>query len=214
MSLVSPVFEQHYKEYLRQVGGMDFKALAPLTGGRVVAGPEGQEIEIQYFNRPCRISASGIVDGDGRKAEYDTCAILCRYLIMARDRSAEGPGPREKKDWTGFRDLKDSGPLTVYFRDNVEMVISQALAGRLPLGPEAFRSLNAAVPGISLNYDLALEINALPKMPMLVLANGAEEGFPATCSVLFRPDVERILDAECIAMVGYRLARLIRSQLI
>ena len=46
---------------------------------------------------------------------------------------------------------------------------------------------------------------------MEVFADDAEEGFPATCSVLFRPDVEAYLDAECIAMAGYRLAELIRN---
>jgi hypothetical protein len=214
MSLVSPVFEQHYEDYLRQVARMDFKALAPLTGGRVVDSSQGGGIEIPYFNLPYIISGAGIEDKAGQKPGYDTCIILCRYLIMAGDRVADAGGTKEaaaKDGWAGFRDLKDSGPLTVYFRDNVESVISDCLSGKYPLGPENFRALAPTRPEMELNYDLALEFSGLPMMPMLVLANDADEGFPATCSVLFRPDVERNLDAECIAMAGYRLAELIRN---
>ena len=46
---------------------------------------------------------------------------------------------------------------------------------------------------------------------MLLLFNDAEDGFPATCSVLSRSDVAAHLDAECTAMMGYRLAAMIRS---
>ncbi len=213
MSFASPVFEQHYKAYLRQMADMDFEILAPLTGGRAFTGDRGREMKLFYFNQPYRISAQGITDESGQIPAYDTCTILCRYLIMARNRGQSNAmvGASTKDTWANFRDLKDSGPLTVYFKDNVETAISDTLAGRFPLMPEQFGPLSPVLPNMALNYDVSLIFKALPMVPILVLANGAEDGFPAACSVLFRPDVEKYLDAECIAMVGHHFSDLIRG---
>ncbi len=207
--MVSPVFEQHYKDYLRRLATLDFNSLAAEVGGRLTGGAGGRELEIFYFNRPYWISAAGIKDGSGQKPGYDTCIIISRYLVMAGDRV--GTAGAGQDNWAGFRDLKDSGPLTVYFRDNVETAIAGSLAGRISDVKQCLDSLNPSRPDMDLHYDLAVRINALPLLPLLVLANDAEDGFPATCSVLFESGVERFLDAECIAMTGYRLARIIRE---
>lgn len=212
--MASPVFEQHYKDYLKRLAGLDFTTLAPDVGGRLTTGPGGRGLEIFYFNRPYRISAAGIRDGAGQKPGYDTCIILSRYLVMAGDRGKKDVTAGAGQDnWAGFRDLKDSGPLTVYFRDNVETAIAGLLAGRMSDLKQGLDALNPSRPGMDLQYDLAVKINALPLLPMLVLANDAEDGFPATCSVLFESGVETVLDAECIAMIGHRLAKIIRKLL-
>jgi len=125
--------------------------------------------------------------------------------------SRAGKAEAGEGDWAGFRDLKDSGPLTVYFKDNVETIISDSLTDKLPISAEALEPLNPSPPDMDLQYDLALKIDALPKVPMLVLVNDAEDGFPSSCSVLFQSDVEKVLDAECIAMAGYRLAEIIKK---
>jgi hypothetical protein len=212
MSLVSPVFEQHYKDYLEQLAELDFESLGPAVGGGTKQTSDGRIIEISYFNDPHTISPNGIRNSSGQKPGYDTCIILCRYLIMAQD-WVGGTQPVENRagEWTGFRDLKDSGPLTVYFKGNVEQAISQCIAGKISLLPRALERVNGSVPGLDLQYDLVLEVNALPKVPLLLLFNDGEEGFPPSCSVLFQPNVETFLDAECIAMAGYRLAAILRE---
>ncbi len=211
MSLVSAVFDQHYKAYLQQLANLDFQALGPAVGGRATTGSQGRGLEISYFNRPYRVSPAGIADGAGAKPGYDTCIILCRYLLMAGARAGKtepaGDGPDH---WAGFRDLKDSGPLTVYFKNNVETATANVLAGKLPAPPEAFEALNPSPPDMDLQYDLALKVHALPRVPMLVLVNDEDDGFPPSCSVLFQSKVETWLDAECIAMAGFRLAEIIR----
>ncbi len=212
MSLVSPVFEQHYKEYIDQLGGLDFKALGPEVGGRVTTtDSRGPGLEISYFNRPYRVSSAGITDGEGRITGYDTCIILCRYLLMAGDWAGKTLVADDRAHWAGFRDLKDSGPLTVYFKNNVEVAIAKILAGRLPVPPQSLDSLNPSPPDMELQYDLALKVHALPRVPMLVLINDEDDGFPSSCSVLFQSKGETYLDAECIAMAGFRLADLIRK---
>jgi hypothetical protein len=50
-----------------------------------------------------------------------------------------------------------------------------------------------------------MQFNALPKIPVLLLFNDADEEFPAQCAVLFERRAENFLDMECLAMVGMLL---------
>ena len=212
MPQASPVFEQHYEDYLKQLAKLDLSVIGPALGGQLEKGQDELCVRIPYFNITYTISSKGIAGPGGRKAGYDSCTVLCRYLIMAGDvESGTGVNFSGGDDWVGFRDLKDSGPLTVYFRDNVELALSKTLSGRIADAPAISAQLNGAPPDMDVNYDLALEIKALPQIPMLLLFNDAEEGFPASCSVLFRSSVETYLDAECIAMIGYRLAAVMQK---
>lgn len=208
MSLVSPVFEQHYKDYLLQLASLDIETIGTALGGEVLNDPQGTVVSLPYFNKDYRVSSQGITDSFGEKAGYDICIVLCRYLIMGRE-PRDNRVPDKASEWVGFRDLKESGPLTVYFKDNVEQVILNALTGRLAEFKAGMGQLKCREPDLDVQYDLAVVVDGLPRIPMLILFNDAEEGFPASCSVLFDRQVETYLDAECIAMVGYRLAVLI-----
>ena len=47
---------------------------------------------------------------------------------------------------------------------------------------------------------------ALPRVPLLLLFNDADEEFPAEARILFRANAERILDMECLAILGWLLS--------
>ena len=212
MSLVSPVFEQHYRDYLQQLASLDIKTIGPALGGRILNESQEPMVSLPYFNKTYRVSSQGILDPSGQKPGYDTCILLCRYLLMGAGLIGKENGNKPKAlEWVGFRDLKDSGPLTVYFSNNVEQAILNALTGRLAEFKAEMEQLKGRVPDLDVQYDLAVQLDGLPRIPMLLLFNDAEDGFPASCSVLFKKDVETFLDAECIAMVGYRLAVLIAN---
>ena len=138
---------------------------------------------------------------------YDICIILCRYLLMCPEIL---PCDRH---WVAFRDLKDSGPLTVYFKDNVEQAIATGFAGEIEALKHGIAALKGCPPDLDVSYDLAMQVAGLPKIPMVLLFNDVDESFPSVCSVLFERQVETYLDAECIAMLGYRLASLLKHSL-
>ncbi|HCY84021.1 MAG TPA: hypothetical protein DHV36_02680 [Desulfobacteraceae bacterium] len=211
----SPVFDRHYEDYLKQLAAMDLSAVGSELGGEVTDTPEGVRVTFRYLGRTYHVSSQAILRPDGSRAGYDACIVLCRYLIMGRDRgkTASGRNTKDNTEWVGFRDLKESGPLTVYFKDNVESALTCVLTGKTDAAKAICATLEGRVPAIDLNYDLVMEIPCLPQIPMLLLFNDAEDGFPASCSVLFRGDVETYLDAECIAMTGYRLAAKIKKVL-
>jgi hypothetical protein len=110
------------------------------------------------------------------------------------------------RQWVNFRDLKDSGPLTVYFRDNAEKVIVDRFSGNTEILKSCMTSLNGYVPDLDVTYDLVMAVDALPKIPLVLLFNDADDTFPAECSILFEQTVESYLDAECIAMLGAQLS--------
>ncbi len=207
---VSEVFDQHYNAYLAQLANLDLAAIGTVAGGQIHADGRGNvRVAIPYFNSRYFVSPDGVENESGGRPGYDTCTILCRYLIMAAT-WIQSPLPPGIPEWVNFRDLKDSGPLTVYFRDNAEAAIPNALGGKEEGLSAILAPFKGQIPDMNLQYDLALEITALPLVPMLLLYNAAEPGFPASCSILFRKNVETFLDAECIAMAGYRLGTLVK----
>jgi hypothetical protein len=48
-------------------------------------------------------------------------------------------------------------------------------------------------------------------VPLLLLFNDADEGFPAACSVLFERRAGGYLDMECLAMSGMLLAERLKK---
>jgi dienelactone hydrolase len=51
-----------------------------------------------------------------------------------------------------------------------------------------------------------MRFDALPKIPILLLFNDADDEFPAQCLLLFERRAEKYLDMECLAILGWLLA--------
>jgi hypothetical protein len=192
MTTKQTVFEKTYEDYLAQIGGIDLNCVKQNLGVEV----EGNEIIIPLFGKPFNVSEKGIADPSGKKPTLDICVILCKYLLLCPDVL-----PRDK-EWVSFRGLKDSGPLTKYFANDVERAISTYFAGKPGKMEEACKALGGYIPAIEVTYDLSMQFDALPKVPVILLYNDADDEFPAKCSVLFERRAESYLDAECIAMLG------------
>ena len=192
MTTKNPVFEKTYKDYIAQVAGINFESIAQKLGVHA----EGNDVTIPLFGKPHKVSETGITDPSGNQPSLGICVICCKYLLMCPDIY-----PIEK-EWVSFRGLKDSGPLTVYFANDVERAISGYFAGRLNDMKEACKRLGGYSPGMEVNYDLSMQFDALPEVPVILFFNDADEEFPAKSSVLFEKRSEDYLDPECLAMVG------------
>jgi hypothetical protein len=188
------IFEKTYADYVAQLRDMVFETLQDKLGVSLV----GQELVIPLFGKLFKVSKEGLSDPSGERPAFDVCIILLKYILLCPDTE-----PVEKQ-WASFRDMKDSGPLTVYFSNEVEHAIVNHFEGRLVALKNAGQKLNGYSPDMPLSYDLALQFDILPKIPVLLLFNDGEEVFPAACSVLFEHRAESYLDAECLSMVGRR----------
>jgi hypothetical protein len=191
----SSVFEETYTNYLSQIGRLNFKKIADRLGAEMVA----EELIIPFFGKPIRISAAGISEPSGGRPNFSVCVVLFKYLLLCPEHD-----PAEN-DWVSFKDFKDSAPFAGAFFNYTEVPLAKYFSGRLKDLDAACRRIQGHPPAASFSYDLCMQFTALPKIPVLMLFNDADEEFPAQCMVLFERRAENYLDMECLAMVGMLL---------
>lgn len=193
----APVFDQTYDNYLNQIGRIDLAALQDRLGFSLDSG----RAVISLLGRAFWVCAEGIWDARGRKPNLAVCVILARYLLMC-PRQLPTPG-----DLSTFKDFKEAAPLIGYFADTVEGALARRFAGRLAALETACRKLGGEPHGADWAYQLKFRLQGLPRVPLYLLFNDAEEGFPAQCILLFEDAVQHYLDMESVAMLGSVLVR-------
>ena len=195
MQTEETVFEKTYQKYLEQLREVSFESIAPKLGAKI----EGNRIKIPLFINEYALSVEGIADPSGKKPAHDICVILCKYILLCPHT------PPKEHEWVSFRNFKDSGPLISYFTNDVERAIGTYFSGRLNDLKKASDILGGYPADLEVKYDLAVQFDALPEIPVIMLYNDVDEEFSAKCSVLFESRAEKYLDAECIAMIGWQL---------
>jgi hypothetical protein len=190
------VFEETYTRYLEQLKTVDLASVPEKLGAAV----DGETIRIPLFGIPYAVSRSGITDPSGKRPSLDVCVVLCKYLLL------RPPFPPKGKDWAAYRDMKDTGPLTVFWAHDVERAILKHFAGNPERLAQAGRAMGGYPPQMVMNHDVAMQFDGLPKVPVLMLFNDGDDEFPARCSVLFERRAEKYLDPESLAMLGSLLA--------
>ena len=186
------IFEQHTRFYLDQLARKDVAPLADRLGVSV----ENRTITVPVFGQSYRVSSGSIDRPDGRPVDYTTTVIICRYLLQCPDFDPAGD------QWQTFKDFPDAAPLVDYFFTNVEKAITDRFTGRLQQLRNATERLGGRPPSMDLSYDHLSIITALPRVPLLLLFNDADEDFPAQSTVLFENRVRHYLDMECVGMLG------------
>jgi hypothetical protein len=188
----SPVFEQTYEDYLNRIAGLDFNFISDTLGVKV----DGDDVIVPLFGKPYRVSAQGITDSSGQQPHLAICVILCKYLLMCPMIQPLGG------NWMAYKDFKDAAPLIQAFSNTVTRPLAETFAGRVAELEAAGKKIGGYTPGEEFPYDLCLQFDALPKVPLLLLFNDQDDEFPAQCGVLFEKRTEKFLDMECLAMVG------------
>lgn len=197
----SAAFEETYRGYLVRIGAVDLRAAC----NRLGAEAEADGLVVPLFGEPHRVGPAGVFDPDGRRPHLSVCVILCRYVLLCPPSAPSGG------EWTSFKDFRDAAPLVGSFAGTVEGAIARSFAGRTNALRRAAAGLGGQAPPGSFSHDVAITIPALPKVPLLLLFNDADDEFPAACSVLFERRAAGYLDMECLAMLGMQLARRLAS---
>ena len=186
------VFEETYKKYLVQISETDLKSIETRLGIQV----EKNNATIPFFNQPYTVSAKGIVDPNGNQPRLETSVVLCNYLLRCPEKEPLND------DWVSYRDFKDSGPLTVFFANAVEKPVADHFSGRVGALEKSCHTLGGFPPDMALSYELSMQFSLLPRIPVFLLFNDADDEFPAHCSILFERRAEKYLDAESLAILG------------
>lgn len=202
MSAENSVYEQTYQKYLSDLAGIDIPQACQTLG---LEYEDGKAV-INFVGRTYTVSPQGVKNAKGLQPELGICVGLIRYLLMCP------PFPPKDGGWTTFRDIKGAGPLTVYWANDVEQALSDVFAGRPQDLKTASEKLNAAPPDQDYSYDVQFQVQALSRMPMLVLFNDGDDDFPPKSTVLFRESAGTYLDPECLAILGVAVVQsLIRA---
>jgi hypothetical protein len=105
--------------------------------------------------------------------------VLCKYILLY-------PGHEPTQgDWTAFKDFKDAAPLVTLFSNTKEQVIARDFSGEGDKLESACNTLGGRPVKTELSYDIMMKLHPLPKVPVLLLFNDADDEFPADCKVLF-----------------------------
>jgi hypothetical protein len=110
-----------------------------------------------------------------------------------------------------YKDFKDAAPYVGGFGNTAEKPIAEFFEGRaaelekrsLKLGGKPFQSEVAC--------QLAFQFLALPRIPIVLMFNDADEDFSSQCILLFQKNAKTFLDMECLAMIGSSLSRLLQK---
>jgi hypothetical protein len=186
------IFEKHYGFYLRQIKDISLEEIADNLGVEFI----DSEMKLLLFGNDFKISPEGIYNQFGNRPSYAICVLLFKYLLT------NPKSPYFESPWTSYKDFKDAGPLVVFFSNDVEKAIAAHFSGKTQNLKKACESLGGKDADMDIYYDVFIQLTALPKIPVLLLFNDADDEFPARCSVLFQKSIENYLDMESVAIVG------------
>lgn len=195
------VYDQTYRYYLEQLKSQSLVEKVHALGITI----ENDTVVVPYFGHSIRLTPDGLVDENGQRPDFSDCVVICRYLIMA-----PVVEPRDRT-WVAFRDFPDAGPLTVFWRDTVEVPIAQTFAGHLERLQAACDALDGRLPTIEIACDHCRSFLPLPNVPLLLVFNDRDDEFPAAASLLFEKRAADYLDAESQAILGHALTRRLLS---
>jgi hypothetical protein len=173
-----------------------------LRAERLGASARDGTLVIPFYGLPYRVSKEGVFDAFGQAADFAVSVVLCCYVLQC-PQTIPAPG-----EWLPYREFKDAGPLTVYFKTNTHNIIDAAFTGRLDALTAACRRAGGRLVDAPA-FDLAAVFDLLPRIPVYFRFNDRDDEFPARSSILFRRSAEAYLDMECLAIGGTYLARLL-----
>jgi len=192
----APVFKETYEGYLTRIAGLDLAAKCEALGFEMESG----KARLACFNRTYWVGPKGIHDAAGKTPDLSVSVILCKYLLMCSGQSPVA------QDLVTFKDFRDAAPLGHYFSNAVQGAIVNKFKGDIGALEKACVRLGGRPYGADLSYQVKYHFRGLPKVPVILLFNDAEEGFAAQCTLLFERSAESYLDMESLAMLGAALA--------
>lgn len=191
-----------YHESLNRLGEVDLESTAAVLGVAVY----GSGLLVPYYGHTYHVSPRAIEDARGRAPTGAVGELLCRYVLRSPARALKD-GQR-----VTFRELKGAGPLVASFTGNTNKLIAGAYAHRLNDLENRARQMGAQPVKDASNFDLYVRFDALPRVPIFLQFNAADDLFPAQSALMFYQSAETYLDMQSLFILGTSLAgRLIQE---
>lgn len=196
------VFDQTYQHYLSMIRRIDYLGRANLLGVEVEDG----QLIIPLYDQVYRLSGDAVESRDGSEVTPGIRVILCKYVL-----TCPAELPVISKRYMTYREFRDAGPLISYFTGNTNKIIESHFVHKLGLLEQRCARLGGVVVENE-SYDFSSTFSALPRIPLILNFNDADDLFGATCSILYHESAQHYLDMECLAMTGTLLTGKLISQ--
>lgn len=192
-----PESSEQALEHLRGViAGRDLAEVAERCGGRYLEGPP-EAVEVEFLGTPHRILRDD-VEAQGQPPTVWVKILLLIYATRAAGRPPTG-------DWIAFRELPNSVSKARSFEASAAR-IAEGFAER----PEALAPAVTRVGGHPVEHPSApraFRIDALPRVPLLLLFWPPDDEFPARATLLVDRGVLDYLDQEALVFLSEALAQ-------
>jgi len=159
-----------------------------------------------FFNRQLVFDGDDFFDTAGADLTTAVKVVLCTYILMSPEKELKSDG-----NLVTFREFSDAGPLFLRFTENTAKIIQTSFSNR----PETLSRRCLKLGGTILtnqSYDISVRFSALPKIPIILNFNDADELMPANAGFLYRDTAATYLDLQCLTITcTYLTGLLIKS---
>ncbi|WP_163336174.1 DUF3786 domain-containing protein [Desulfopila sp. IMCC35008] len=192
MGQPNEVFEKTYTHYLSLLADADLGGIALRLG---IPFDDG-EMTIMLSGEGYRVSKGGIRSCDGKRAGFAQSIVLFKYLLMLPDEIPEPSG------WVAYHTFKDAQPLRQNYSLQTNARIAEYFSGKLVELELAGKRLGGEIVADDASFDVSMQFTLLPKIPLFLRFNDADEDFESECTTLFDQTIESYLDMESVSILG------------
>ncbi len=190
------IFEETARQCLKQLEDIDFLKNSEILGTEV----NGSSLVIPLYGQFYSVSMGGVKSHDGKSANPAVSVLLLKYVLLCPEKiPLEG-------EWVTYREFEEAGILSGHFTENTNKIIETSFSGKADLLHHRATHLGGIPLHDRSSFDVAIEFEALPRIPVLLRFNDLDGLFPAQCSMLFRKSADRFLDLKSLEVVGTLLA--------
>lgn len=197
MDQKNEVFSKTYNEYLDKLKVLNLPEIARNLNLKV----SEHDVLVSILGTDYRISESGVFGLDGGKVDFEECIVIFKYLLMC---------PQEvptETNWVAYHSFKNAQPLLHYFARETTKPIEDFFSGNLTMLEQLSKNIGGVVVTDNASYDLSIQFEVMPHVPLFLRFNDADEDFPAQCTILFLETIEKFLDMESVGILGALFAK-------
>ena len=186
----SKIFNEAYPELLSRVKSMDLSQKLNILGIQ----KQGPLFIFDFFNQQLVFDGDDFFDAKGADLNPAVKVVLCTYILMSPENVLKSDGKL-----VTFREFSDAGPLFSRFTENTAKIIQTSFSNQV----EALRQKCLKFGGTILtnqSYDISIRFRALPKIPIILNFNDADELMPANAGFLYHDTAATYLDLQCLTI--------------
>ena len=177
--------------------GNDPEQIAARCGAVCVQGDHGNAVlKIDFLNKAIDISWPDLVfshRGDDSEVPIQQQVLLLHYLNLAEDVKISG-------EWIAYQEVPDGKFYLDAFLRRAKIPMVQGFGNHPELLVKLAKEVYGATP---LDQgDLAVAIQALPRVPVALILWKGDDEFPPEGTILFDRTVSQVLSAEDIAWLA------------